>query len=64
MCGGTSYGNERLMAEYEGRGQKYLFRKRSAQEVKQPVMLLERQGGWQPLMEGWQGGRDDLHHVK
>jgi hypothetical protein len=60
VCGDANYGNERLMAECEERGQKYLFRQRSTKGVGQLVMLLERQGGWQPLMDKWEGAEGQL----
>jgi hypothetical protein len=60
VCGDASYGNERLMAECEGREQKYLFRQRSTKGVKQLVRMLEQQGGWQPLMDNWQGVEGQL----
>jgi len=37
-----------------------LFRQRSTAKVKQLVELLERQGGWQPLAEGWEGNEGRL----
>jgi len=60
VCGDANYGNERMMAECEERAQKYLFRQRSTAKVKQLVELLERQGGWQPLAEGWEGNEGQL----
>jgi hypothetical protein len=60
LCGDANYGNERMMAECEERPQKYLFRQRSTEKVKQLVQLLERQGGWQPLAEGWEGNEGHL----
>jgi len=60
VCGDAGYGNERLLAECETRGQKYLFRQRSTKGVKQLVQLLERQGGWQPLHENWEGAEGQL----
>ncbi|MBM3833837.1 MAG: hypothetical protein FJ403_11315 [Verrucomicrobia bacterium] len=60
VCGDANYGNERMMAECEERAQKYLFRQRSTAKVKQLVELLERQGGWQPLAEGWEGNEGRL----
>jgi hypothetical protein len=55
VCGDANYGNERLMAQCEERSQKYLFRQRSTKGVKQLVLLLEQQGGWKSLLEGWEG---------
>jgi len=60
VCGDANYGNERLMAQSEERGQKYLFRQRSTQGVRQLVTLLEGQGGWQPLMDQWEGAEGRL----
>jgi len=60
VCGDANYGNERMMAECEEHAQKYLFRQRSTAKVKQLVQLLERQGGWQPLAEGWEGNAGQL----
>jgi len=55
VCGDAGYGNERLMCECEARVQKYLFRQRSTTKVGQLVKLLEQRGGWQPLLDGWEG---------
>ena len=55
VCGDANYGNERLMAQCEERGQKYLFRQRSTKGVGELIRWLECRGGWQPLMEGWEG---------
>jgi hypothetical protein len=60
MCGDANYSNERLMAQCEERGQKYLFRQRSTQGVRQLVRWLEGQGGWQPLTDGWSGAEGQL----
>jgi hypothetical protein len=60
VCGDANYGNERLMAQCEERGQKYLFRQRSTKGVGQRVRWLESQGGWQPLTEGWAGAEGQL----
>jgi hypothetical protein len=60
VCGDANYGNERLMAQCEERGQKYLFRQRSTKGVRQLVRWLEGQGGWQPLMDGWSGAEGQL----
>ena len=60
VCGDANYGNEQLMAECEARGQAYLFRQRSTKGVKQLILLLERQGGWQSLAEGWSGAEGTL----
>ena len=48
------------MAECEDHEQKYLFRQRSTTGVKQLVQMLERQGGWQSLMDGWEGAEGQL----
>jgi len=55
VCGDASFGNESLMRDCETRGQKYLFRLRRSMGVKQLITLLERQGGWQPGVNGWSG---------
>ena len=60
VCGDANYGNERMMADCEARKQKYLFRQRSTAKVKQLVQWLERQGGWQPLRDGWEGSEGQL----
>lgn len=60
VCGDANYGNERLMAECEARGQKYLFRQRRTTGVRELVRLLERQGGWQPVLAGWEGAEGPL----
>jgi hypothetical protein len=60
VCGDANYGNERLMAQCEERGQKYLFRQRSTKGVRQLVRWLEGQGGWQPLTDGWAGAEGQL----
>ncbi|HEY3853420.1 MAG TPA: transposase [Verrucomicrobiae bacterium] len=60
VCGDANYGNERLMAQCEERGQKYLFRQRGTKGVGQLVRWLEGQGGWQPLREGWSGAEGEL----
>jgi hypothetical protein len=60
VCGDANYGNERMMADCEGHKQRYLFRQRSTPKVKQLVQLLERQGGWQSLVEGWEANEGQL----
>ena len=55
MCGDSSYGHEGLLAECEVRSQKYLFRLRRSAGVKQLVQTLEREGGWKPAVNGWEG---------
>ena len=55
LCGDASFGTERIMSECEARLQHYLFRQRITQGVEKLVQLLERQGGWQPIAEGWEG---------
>ena len=52
--GDCPYGQERLLAECEGRGQKYLFRQRQTKGVKQLLAALERQGRWADAGAGWQ----------
>lgn len=60
LCGDANYGNQRMMAECEEHKQKYLFRQRSTPKVQQLLRLLERQGGWQGLAEGWEGNEGQL----
>ena len=60
VCGDASYGHEGLLAECEARAQKYLFRLRRSVGVKQLIRLLERQGGWQPAVNGWSGAEGQL----
>lgn len=55
VCGDAGFGNEGLMSDCEARRQRYLFRLRRSPGVKQLVRLLERQGGWQPGVNGWSG---------
>ena len=55
VCGDSSYGHEGLLAECEARAQKYLFRLRRSAGVKQLVQTLEREGGWKPAVNGWEG---------
>lgn len=60
LCGDVSFGNERMMSDCESRRQNYLFRQRSTKGVKQLIALLERQGGWQPVREEWEGCEGEL----
>ena len=60
LCGDCAYGNEQLMSQCEARAQKYLFRQRQTTGVKQLVQLLESQGGWRFLGEGWEGCEGSL----
>ena len=60
MCGDSSYGHEGLLAECEARAQKYLFRLRRSTGVKQLVQTLEREGGWKPAVNGWEGAEGRL----
>jgi len=60
VCGDASYGHEGLLAECEARPQKYLFRLRQSPGVKQLVQTLERQRGWQPAVNGWEGAEGRL----
>lgn len=55
VCGDASFGNETLMSDCEGYGQKYLFRLRRSPGVQQLITLLEQQGGWRPGVNGWSG---------
>lgn len=63
VCGDANYGNERLLSECEVRLQKYLFRQRSTTKVEQLVKLLEQRGGWQPLLDGWEGAEGLLQLI-
>jgi hypothetical protein len=60
VCGDANYGNERMMSQCESRPQNYLFRQRSTRGVKQLIRMLERQGGWQPIREEWEGCEGEL----
>ena len=60
VCGDANFGNERMMSECESRPQNYLFRQRSTKGVKQLVRVLERQGGWQPVRQEWEGCQGEL----
>lgn len=60
VCGDAGFGSERIMSECEARQQKYLFRQRSTQGVKQLVSMLERQGGWHAIRAGWEGCEGEL----
>ena len=60
LCGDSSYGHEGLLAECEVRDQRYLFRVRHTKGVRQLVQLLERQGGRQPTVNGWEGAEGRL----
>jgi hypothetical protein len=60
VCGDAGFGNERMMSECEERKQNYLFRQRHTRGVKQLMRLLEQQGGWQPVREGWEGCEGEL----
>lgn len=55
ICGDASYGQEALMADCETRQQKYLFRQRQTNGVKDLVRGLEVQGGWKKTLNGWEG---------
>ncbi len=55
VCGDANYGNQRMMSSCEEREQSYLFRQRSTKGVGQLIRTLERQSGWQPVREGWEG---------
>ena len=54
VCGDSAYGQEALLADCEARGQRYLFRQRQTQGVKQLIRALEAKGGWQPTLNRWQ----------
>ena len=60
MCGDSSYGHEGLLAECEARQQKYLFRLRQSNGVKQLVQTLEAQSGWKPAVNRWEGAEGRL----
>lgn len=44
-----------MTSECESRQQNYLFRQRGTRGVNQLIQMLERQGGWQPVHEEWEG---------
>jgi len=54
LCGDAAYGHEALLAECESHGQRYLFRQRQTQGIKQLISALEAKGGWQPTVNRWQ----------
>ncbi len=60
VCGDAGFGNERIFSECEARSQNYLFRQRSTKGVWQLIRMLERQGGWQPVRETWEGCEGEL----
>lgn len=60
ICGDCAYGNQELMQGCESRGRTYLFRQRQTSGVKKLVRLLEQQGGWRLLGEGWEGCEGQL----
>src|SRR3569832_1070046 len=60
VCGDANYGNERMMSQCEARAQNYLFRQRNTPGVEKLIHLLERQGGWQKLAEGWEACEGEL----
>jgi hypothetical protein len=60
VCGDANFGNQRMMSSCEERQQKYLFRQRSTQGVKQLIQMLERQGGWQRVRDDWEGCEGQL----
>ena len=53
--GDCHFGNERVLAEAESRSQTYLFKLRLTRKPKDLIRLLERQGGWGPAGQGWEG---------
>jgi len=52
LCGDSAYGNEEQMQACEQRQQAYLFRQRQTKGVRELILMLEHQGGWQPLPGG------------
>jgi hypothetical protein len=60
ICGDISFGNQRAMSDCEQRGQSYLFRQRQTKGVRQLILALERQGGWQAVRDGWEGCQGEL----
>jgi hypothetical protein len=60
VCGDVGFGNERIMSQCEQKPQDYLFRQRETKGVGQLIRLLECQGGWQPVREGWSGCEGEL----
>jgi len=55
VCGDANFGNQRMMSSCEERQQKYLFRQRSTQGVKQLIKMLEHRGGWHRVRDDWEG---------
>ncbi len=55
VCGDAGFGNQRWMVECEERQQNYLFRQRMTRGVKQLIAMIERQGKWESLTQGWEG---------
>ncbi len=51
---------KRIMSQCEIRLQNFLFRQRNTTKVDQLIQMLERQGGWQKLPEGWEGCEGEL----
>jgi hypothetical protein len=60
VCGDIGFGNERIMSQCEQKPQDYLFRQRETKGVGQLIRMLECQGGWQPVREGWSGCEGEL----
>lgn len=60
VCGDAQFGSQRVMSQCEERGQRYLFRQRETKGVQHLVQMLERQGGWQPLADRWEGCQGEL----
>jgi hypothetical protein len=60
ICGDAGFGNERIMSQCQERGQPYLFRQRGTKGVKQLIQMLECQGGWQSVRDGWSGCEGQL----
>lgn len=60
VCGDIGFGNERIMSQCEQKQQDYLFRQRETKGVGQLIRMLEGQGGWQPVREGWSGCEGEL----
>lgn len=53
LRGDCAYGQERLLAACEARGQKYLFRLRKTPRVKTLIRSVERAGHWEPAGGDW-----------
>ena len=58
--GDCNFGNESLMAQAEGREQKYLFKLRLTRKPKDLIRQMEQTGDWKDAGQGWQGREGSL----